>query len=494
MPSSQKETPKVAGPIKTWPLQLQFREYLQPEESFDLVERPLMAGPRSAWLYFIDGFAKDEVMGKILEFWMKRTQADYDSMPTDRSVVLASLPYIEADAVKDCRAAAELLFSGALVLLLEGYDSFFILDARTYPVRSVSEPENERVLRGSRDGFVETLIFNTALLRRRIRTNKLKIQLFRVGDSSGTDVALCYHADRADKELVTRLQKKLSGLKIDALTMGQQSLAELLIPQKWFDPFPKVRYTERPDGAAANLLEGRVLILVDNSPSAMILPSYFLDFFQEADDYYFPPLTGSYLHLLRLALYGAALFLTPVFYLILTHPEHFPDFLQFLHPKEPGNIPILLQLLLLELAIDGIKMASLSTPSGLGNSLSIIGGLILGDYAISAGWFCSEVLLYMAFVAMANFIQPNYEMGFAFKFSRIMLLLLTALLGWWGFGLGCLLLFSLLLFGRSVPAKKYFYPLIPFSAAHLLRQLLRLPIKPNRIPKAKTAGRKEKKR
>ncbi|MBP1576071.1 MAG: spore germination protein, partial [Oscillospiraceae bacterium] len=218
MPSSRKEPPKIAGPIKTWPLQLQFREYLQPEESFDLVERPLMAGPRSAWLYFIDGFAKDEVMGKILEFWMKRTQTDYDSMPTDRSVVLASLPYIEADAVKDCRAAAELLFSGALVLLLEGYDSFFILDARTYPVRSVSEPENERVLRGSRDGFVETLIFNTALLRRRIRTNKLKIQLFRVGDSSGTDVALCYHADRADKELVTRLQKKLSGLKIDALT------------------------------------------------------------------------------------------------------------------------------------------------------------------------------------------------------------------------------------------------------------------------------------
>ena len=462
--------------VRTWKKQLDFRKLVRPEQSFDLVERPFSAGSRSAWLYFVDGFAKDEVMEKVMEFWMKRTEQDYAALPDADAVAAALIPYIEGEWTDDRKLACDMLFSGALVLLLEGYDAYFIIDARSYPTRSMTEPENERVLRGSRDGFVETLIFNTALLRRRVRSPQMTVELIRVGKNSATDVAICYHNGRADQKLIRLLRKKLSELETDALPMGQQSLSELLFPPKWYNPFPKVRYTERPDGAAACILEGRVLLLVDNAPSAMILPTGFFDFFQETDDYYFPPFTGSYLRILRLMLYTAALFFTPVYYLLLTHPGQLPPWLGFLQPKDPGNIPILFQLLLLDAGIDGIKMASLSTPSGLGNSLSIIGGLLLGDYAVQAGWFCPEVILYMAFVATANFVQPNYEMGYALKFLRVLLLILSALFGWAGFFAGCVILIVMIACNKTVAGKSYLYPLIPFSGRKLLRLLLRLPI------------------
>ena len=247
------------------------------------------------------------------------------------------------------------------------------------------------------------------------------MKYFKIGRDSGSDVVVCYMSDRADKSYVEWLSKKLSAIKTDSLTMGHESLKECLIRQKWYNPFPKIRTTERPDAAVSQLLEGSVLVIVDNSPQVMVLPSTIFDFMQESNDYYFPPLTGSYLRLLRYFVFAMTLLLTPTWYLLITHEAWIPEWLAFITVDTECNMPILLQLYVVEFALDGLKLASMNTPSSLNNTFGVVGGLILGDFAVQIGWFVPEVIVYMAFVAIANFSQSSYELGYAFKFMRLLL-------------------------------------------------------------------------
>ena len=349
-----------------------------------------------------------------------------------------------------------------------------IIDARTYPARETAEPENDRVMRGARDGFVETLIFNTALIRRRIRDVTLTMQYLTVGKSSKSDVVVAYMSDRADPKLVKHVTERLSSIKTDGLTMGHESLAECLIKTRWYNPFPKIRYTERPDTTAAHLLEGSVIVLLDNSPAAMILPTSIFTFLQETNDFYLPPLTGTYLRLVRHGVFWLTLFLTPLWFLGVVNPELVPPWLAFAFPEERGRVPVFLQLLLAEFVIDGLRMASMNTPDMLANSLSVVGGLILGEFAVEAGWLIPEVILYMAFVAIANFTQTSFELGYALKFMRILLLTLTAFFNVWGFGIGVALILILIATNRTVNGgHSYLYPLLPFSGRALLSLFVR---------------------
>ena len=265
-------------------------------------------------------------------------------------------------------------------------------------------------MRGARDGFVETLIFNTALLRRRIRTPKLRVIYKSVGKESKTDMAIVYIEGKTNPKYVEYLEKKLDAIDTDCLPMGHESLAECLIGRRWYNPFPKIRSTERPDAASAQLAEGSVLLLCDTSPEAMVLPTGILDFLQETGDYYFPPFTGTYLRVVRHVIFWLTLFLVPLWYLFVTEPWLLPKWLEFVLPRTEGRIPLIFQLFLVEFMIDGLKLASMNTPSMLANSLSVVGGLILGDFAVDIGWLIPEVILYMAFVTIANFAQPSYEL------------------------------------------------------------------------------------
>ena len=363
----------------------------------------------------------------------------------------------------------QMVLSGTSLFLGETFgECALIVDSRTYPSRSVGEPENDRVMLGARDGFVETLVFNTAMVRRRIRDPALTMRHLTIGSESRSDVVISYLKGRADADYVRRLEEKLKGAKTRSLAMGHESLAELLIADRWYNPFPKIRYTERPDTAAAQLMEGSVLVICDTSPQVMILPTSIFDFMQETNDFYFPPLTGTYIRVVRHLVFWLTLFLTPTWYLLITHPAFLPDWLSFILPTETGRIPIIAQLLLVEFMIDGLRMASLNTPSMLSNSLSVVGGLILGDFAVQIGWLIPEVILYMAFVAIANFTQRSYELGYAFKFMRMGLLILTAIGGYWGFGAGLVGIVILLLANVTVTGKRhYLYPLIPFDGKAL---------------------------
>lgn len=442
------------------------------DKSFDLLYRVVTIGGKKACFYFIDGFCKDEVMEKVLEFLYKITPQEMPA--TAHDFLKDRLPYGEIDLVRTENDFLQRVLSGVPVLMIDGYSEMLATDFRTYPSRSVDEPEKDKVMRGSRDGFVETVVFNTALIRRRIRSTDLVMEMHTVGKSSRTDVVIAYMGNRVEPEMLENIRQRVDAIQIDSLSMNQQSLAECLYQHKWYNPFPKFKFSERPDVTAASILEGSIAILVDNSPSAMILPTSVFDIVEDADDYYFPPITGTYLRLSRMVIDILAVVMTPLFLLMIMHPEWLPEGLKFIEINDPINVPIFLQMLILEFAIDGLKLASVNTPNMLSTPLSVVAGIILGDYTVSSGWFNSEIMLYMAFVAVANYTQVSLELGFALKFMRILLICLTAAFGVWGFAGGLALVLIFIVTNRTISGKSYIYPLLPFNAKQFLRRFFRV--------------------
>lgn len=447
-------------------------QILHTDKNFDIIYRVITLAGRQACFYFIDGLNKDDIMEKIMEFFYNITPKD---MPADAHDMAKHLiPYGEIGLETDLTAIVTNILSGVPVLVVDGFDKVLTIDFRTYPVRSIEEPEKDKVLRGSRDGFVETVVFNTALIRRRIRNPELIMEIAQAGESSHTDIVLCYMDNRIDHKFLDLIRQKIASLKVDALAMSNESLAESLYDRKWFNPFPKFKYTERPDTAAAAILEGSLLIIVDNSPSAIILPTTIFEIVEEADDYYFPPITGTYLRLSRMLINLIALFFTPVWLLLMDNPDWIPAALSFIRIDDPINIPLLVQLLLLEFAIDGLKLASMNTPNMLSMPLSVIAGIVLGDYTVDSGWFNAETMLYMAFVAIANYSQASIELGYALKFLRILMLLLTGIFGLPGFIAGVLITILCIALNKTVAGNSYLYPLIPLNPRELFRRFFRV--------------------
>lgn len=447
-------------------------ELFQVDKSFDLIYRVVTIGGRTSCFYFIDGFCKDEVMEKIIEYLYNITP---EEMPdTAHDFLKNSLPYGEIDLVSDKDNLIQRMLSGVPILIVDGYDKFLAMDFRTYPARGVDEPEKDKVMRGSKDGFVETVVYNTALIRRRIRSPQLVMEMNTVGKSSRTDVVISYMADRVEPKMLADIKARLKKIDVDALTMNQQSLAECLYQHKWYNPFPKFKFTERPDTTAASILEGSIVILVDTSPSAMILPTSVFDIIEDADDYYFPPVTGTYLRLSRIIINILAVLLTPTFLLLLMKPEWIPSGLQFIQIKDTINVPVFIQLLILEFAIDGLRLASLNTPTMLSTPLSVVAGIVLGDYTVSSGWFNSEVMLYMAFVAVSNYTQVSFELGYALKFMRLILLCLTGAFHIYGYVAGILITIICIVTNKTISGKSYIYPVIPFNYKQFMRRFCRV--------------------
>ena len=448
------------------------RKALRVGESFDVLEKTLRVDKGELTLFFVDGFAKDTAMQKLMMHFISVKRVSESA----RDYMIKNLPYIETDVTESVDGMISAVLSGCTLMLGSSFGAeAIIIDTRTYPARETSEPEGDRVMRGARDGFVETLIFNTALIRRRIRNPALTMKYFPIGRDSRTDVVMCYMSDRADEKYVKDIATRLKNIRTDSLTMGHESLKECLIKTRWYNPFPKIRTTERPDVASAQLLEGSIIILIDNSPEVLVLPSTVFDFMQESNDFYFPPLTGTYIKLVRYAVFFLTLVLTPIWYLMIQHPELVPSFLSFAMPEEMGKLPIIAQLLIVEFIIDALRLASLNTPNMLNNSLSVVGGLILGDFAVDIGWLIPEVIVYMAFVAIANFTQRSYELGYAIKFLRIFLLIAIAVAGFWGFLVGCAVIIVLLLTNSTVNGRRnYLYPLIPFNGRALISLIFRV--------------------
>ncbi|NLM56221.1 MAG: spore germination protein [Clostridiales bacterium] len=451
-----------------------FDNTLRVNDNFDIIKRELVVSGKRAVLYYIDGFIKASSLQKLL-IYLTDANGFGDGQPgAAKRFADEKLPDVEVEISSNVNEIIKNVLAGCCAMLADGFGpEAAVIDLRSYPSRETQDPENDRVIRGARDGFVETLIFNTALVRRRIRDTALTMKYISVGEKSQTDVVVAYIEGTANKRYVDHVIRQIGDVKTDALAMGSQSLMECLARGAWYNPFPRVRFTERPDSAAAHLLEGGVIVLCDGSPEAMMLPTSIFNFLQETNDYYFPPLTGTYLRLVRYVVFASTIFITPLWYLFLMHTEILPEWLHFVIPSDTGKLPVIVQLFITEFALDTLKLASLTTPSTMSNSLSIIGGLLIGDFAVDSGWLIPEVIFYMGFTAIANFTQSSYELGYAFKFFRMTLLLLTALFSIWGFIIGIVFILIMLLSATEICGGKYLYPLIPFNGGALMRIIIR---------------------
>ena len=313
-------------------------QILPVKDSFDLIQRDIIIGERKATFYFIDGMTKDETMQKILSGFFTLKKDDMPMNATGFSKM--ALPYVEVDVIADFDLIVRNVLSGVTCLFVDGYEACLAIDCRTYPARGVDEPDKDKSLRGSRDGFVETIVFNIALIRRRIRDPHLVMQMFEVGKVSRTDVAVCYMSDKVNQELLKNISERIANLDIEALRMNQQSLADALFKRKWFNPFPKFKFTERPDTASVCLMEGKIVLLVDNSPSAMVIPTSIFDIIEEANDYYFPTLTNVYLKISRAIITLATVFFTPLFLLFMQNTAWIPKAFEFVAIRDVVNISI----------------------------------------------------------------------------------------------------------------------------------------------------------
>ena len=283
---------------------------------FDMISRDLYVGGKRARLWVVDGYGDDAVIERMLSFWLPLR--NIDGAQTMQQFIDRYITFSEVNAEQSVETAVTSVFLGKLLLLIDGFDACALIDAKQFPARSVEEPSAGKVLRGAHDGFIETLVANAALLRRRIRDPQLTLEGHKVSDCSRADVVLCYLENKVDRKLLDEVRQKLAKIDVRSVSMSQESIAEAMMEKKqWWTPFPKVRYTERPDAATACVMEGNIVVLVDNSPAAMILPTHFFDFVQEANDYYFPPLIGTYLRVLRIVVFLLTMFITPVWYLLV---------------------------------------------------------------------------------------------------------------------------------------------------------------------------------
>ena len=450
---------------------------LKPDKSFDIIKRPLKIGGRRAALYFIDGFIKDEVYEKILEFLYKQTPEEIAGIDDMSRFAENKLPYVETDAAYTAREVVTAVLSGHSVLIIEGIRGALLVDTRTYPMRGVEEPQKDRSLRGPRDGFVETLVMNTAMLRRRIRDSRLRMEYMQIGRETKLDISIVYIDGKADKRVLEILRQRLTEIQAGGISMTQEALAESLQKNAFFNPFPKFKFTERPDYASACVLDGRIALIADNSPAVMIIPISFSDFFRETDDYYFLPVVASYIRIIRMLVALLNVVITPLYLLIVKNPAVVPDCLGVLIPEKAGEVPMLAQLLILEFAVDGLRLASLNTPDALSNSLGVVGGLLLSEFAVKAGWFSGEAILITAFTAIAGFSLPSFEMGYAMKLERLLLLILSGIFGLWGFIGGLVFIIICMLSVKTLSGRNYLYPIVPFNLKGFAEFFLRFPMK-----------------
>ena len=448
-----------------------FAGVIGPERNFDIINKKINIGQRATQLFMIDGFTKDEIMEKLIESLIALKPEDIPQKAGDFAKLV---PYIDVTPKSTLKEAVDYLLMGMVCMFVDGYKCCFVIDCQTYPARSVSEPWKDRVLRGSRDGFVESIVANVTLIRRRIRTPDFCVEVMNAGTMSNTDIAFAYIQGKADMKLLADLKKRVEKIKVEALTMNIESLAEVLLRGPFINPFPKFKYSERPDSAAASIYDGNIVILIDNSPAVLVVPTSVFDVIEEADDYYFPPLTGTYIKLSKYLLAIMSLIMTPLWIVFLRNPGMVPEWFKFIMIEEGSTVPVILQLLILEFCIDGLRLAAVNTPTLLTTPLSIIAGIVVGEYAVSSGWFDPESMLYMAFVTVGTYTQASYELGYAIKFFRMIMLILAWFFGIWGFAAGIVMFVLAMAFNRTISEKSYLYPLIPFDGKMLARKLLRL--------------------
>ncbi|MEK4973071.1 spore germination protein [Niallia sp. FSL R7-0648] len=448
--------------------------------SFDLGVRKFKVMRKEVNLYYVNGLCDSVLIAELLEQLLFLNDADRKSQARDTfDIIQNQLVHQSVQVIEKMDELVDQVLSGLVAVVIEGYDHGLIIDVRSYPGRMPEEPDTEKVVRGSRDGFVENIIVNTAITRRRIRDERLRFEIMRVGERSKTDIAVGYIDGVADPDLIEIVKKEMKNLKTDGLTMADKTIEEFLLKQG-YNPYPLVRYTERADVAATHLLEGHVIIYVDTSPSVIITPATFFHHLQHAEEYRQSPMVGTFVRWVRFLGIIASIFFLPFWFLAVLEPSLLPERLAFIGPNETTNIPIVVQIFIADLGLEFLRIAAIHTPTPLSTAMGLIAAVLIGQIAIDVGLFVPEVILYVSVAAIGNFATPSYELGIANKIVRLVLLIVVAIFHTPGFVIG-MTLYLLFLIRTTTLNVPYLWPFIPFHPIALAQIIIRRAVPGNKI-------------
>lgn len=448
------------------------KKRLGTDVSFDIDFREIVILDTKLQIYYVNGLVDDAAITQLLK---KLISINDDEVESDDVWEIVKNRFVnqQVEVVPTLDEAVDQLLSGLIVVFVDGFAKGFIIDVRRYPSRSPEEPDTERVIRGSRDGFTESILENTALTRRRIRDERLRHEMLNVGERSKTDVCLCYLQDVANEQILKNVKEKINKIEIDGLTMADKALEEFISKQRW-NIYPVVRYTERPDVAADHILDGHIVIMVDTSPSVIILPTTFFDHLEHAEEFRQTPTIGTFIRWIRILAVLASIYLLPLWLLFVQEPSLLPEKISYIGPNETSNIPVFLQIVLADIGVEFMRMAAVHTPTPLATAMGLIAAVLIGEIAVDVGLFTPEVILYVAISTIGNYVTPSYELSIANKLTKLFLLILTAIFGAKGFIVGVLLNIIFLMNIRSVDVP-YLWPLLPFNPGAMLHFLIRYP-------------------
>jgi stage V sporulation protein AF len=455
------------------------KRYLGYKESFDIIVREFEIGAQRCALMYVDSFVDQTILTLIME-QMERIKPDTLRHPNLNGLLSRSVPFVEVTPETELPQVAVDILSGPVAFLVDGVAHIIILDVRKYPDRNPQEPTIERVLRGPHDGFVETLIFNTIMIRRRLRDPNLRIEILDVGRRSRADVALVYVKDVANEFFVRQIRQRIQQIDVDALTMSEKALQEWIVKKPWWNPFPNGRFTERPDVAAEHLMEGHVLVMIDTSPNALILPVSVFSFLQSIEEYHEDIMVASYLKWVRMLGVTVSWVLPPLWYALMASHTRLPGQFEAILTPKATDIPVFWQLVVLEVGVDLLRLALLFSPDPLTQAMGFFGAILLGDVAVKAKLVDAESIVFVALAAVGTFSAPDLDFGLAMRLLRGFLLVMTGLFAivaypWVGFALG-LLVPIIILFNSDSFGVRYGWPLYPFDASALLAELGRKPL------------------
>lgn len=450
----------------------------------DIVKRRLnirQDGSGAVFVCYIDDLASRELIedtvlrGLVVDIRLTPPESWNGELERllDGSITTADIKY--SDSIFD---AMDEVLAGNAMLLVDGCDRAVIISAKGFPKRGVEKPENEVAVQGPKEAFAESIRVNTVLVRRRIRSTSLKCRQLKIGRKTQTDVAVMYMEDTVRFEILDELLRRLESIDINAVL--DSGYIEQYIEDNRLSPFPQIQLTERPDKVAAELIEGRVAVIVDNSPFVLLVPALLAGFYQASEDYYQRWEIMSFIRLVRYAA-GFLAFALPGLYIALTlyHPSMiaYDLALKLAGARATVPIPTIAELIFMELAFEALREAGIRLPSAIGSTLGIVGGIIIGQAAVDAGLVSPMVVIVVALTGICSFAVPNISLTSAYRLVKYGIILLSAALGMYGWFLGIILLFTHLcsLESFGIP---YLYPFTSASGVKDMGDsLVRVPLR-----------------
>lgn len=417
--------------------------------SYDLKHRILNYHGRLIHIYYFASLCSDPLISRLVE----GIEAQYGKN-LENCLNIGDVNPVSTNEVKKIQYS----LSSGNVVVVDG-EMTYLLDAKNYPNRSIEEPETEKSVRGSKDGFNESILSNTGLIRRRMKMSDLIFKLETIGTENPIDIAVVYIESKVDQQLLEKVLNRIKEIKAQELIMSDRALEELILKQS-YNPYPLVRYSERPDIVATHVNHGHIAIICDTSSSVMMLPTTLFEILEHVEEHRQTPLIGTFIRIIRLSAVILSVYLMPIFMLV-------SKFMKW-------DIEFIVQVIIIELSIELLRIATVHTPNAISNAMGMIAAILLGQYAVELGLFSEEILLTASIGAVCGFATPNYELSLTNKYIKMMIVFSIALLNIYGFVLFNIGLFIYLI--RLKPfGTPYLYPLIPFNFKALSDFIIRKP-------------------